>query len=120
VLESCRMERTDSVQKHPLAETFERVWGQALMAVSTAEEEATRCAQRVAEVAGWSQEEMLRQARLLTDRLMGHRKDLERNVEEGVRRTLTRLMIPRREQLQDVELRLLRLAERIDALGERK
>ncbi|PTL76330.1 phasin family protein [Vitiosangium sp. GDMCC 1.1324] len=106
--------------KHPLAETFERVWSQALLAVSTAEEEATRTVQRVAELAGWSPDEMIRQARLLTERLAGHRKDMEHNVEEGVRRALLHFKVPRREELQDIEARLGRLAERIEALGQRK
>ncbi|MGZ3457445.1 MAG: hypothetical protein ACXU86_02950 [Archangium sp.] len=114
------MDKLETPQKHPLAETFERVWSQALLAVSTAEDEAARCAQRVAEMAGWSQEEMIRQGRLLTDRLAGHRKDLERNVEEGVRRALLPFKIPRREEIQDLEARLMRIAERIDALGRRK
>jgi len=119
-LERIVMEKSPDTQKRLLAETFERVWSQALLAVSTAEEEAARCVQRVAEVAGWNQEEMVRQGRLLAERLTGQRKDLERNVEEGVRRALSHFMVPRREQLQDVEARLLRLAERIDALGQRK
>lgn len=120
-LERIVMEKpSDTSQKPLLAETFERVWSQALLAVSTAEEEAARCVQRVADVAGWNQEEMVRQGRLLAERLTGQRKDLERNVEEGVRRALSHFMVPRREQLQDVETRLLRLAERIDALGQRK
>jgi polyhydroxyalkanoate synthesis regulator phasin len=114
------MDKLETSQKRPLAETFERVWSQALLAVSTAEDEATRCVQRVAEVAGWSQEEMLRQAKLLTERLAGQRKDLEHNVEEGVRRALLHFKIPRREEIQDIEARLARLAERIDALGQRK
>jgi Ni,Fe-hydrogenase III large subunit len=120
MLESVVMDRPETPQKRSLAETFERVWSQALLAVSTAEEEATRSVQRVADLAGWSQEEMIRQARLLTERLTGHRKDLEHNVEEGVRRTLLSLKVPRREQIQDIEARLTRLAERIDALGQRK
>lgn len=107
-------------EKHPVAETFERVWSQALLAVSTAEEEAARTVQRIAASAGWSPEEMKRQARELTERLTGHRKDLERNVEEGVRRALSHLKLPRREELQDFEQRLGRLAERIEALGQRK
>ena len=104
-------------EKHPVAETFERVWSQALLAVSTAEEEATRTVQRIAATAGWSQDEMKRQAREFTERLTGHRKDLERNVEDGVRRALAQFKLPRREELQDFEARLGRLAERIDALG---
>jgi hypothetical protein len=114
------MDKVETPQKHPFAETFERVWSQALLAVSTAEDEATRTVQRVAELAGWSQEEMIRQARLLTDRLTGQRKDLEHNVEEGVRRALQHLKVPRRDEIQDIEARLIRLAERIDALGQRK
>ncbi|EPX55835.1 hypothetical protein D187_008396 [Cystobacter fuscus DSM 2262] len=114
------MDNVEIPQKYPLAETFERVWSQALLAVSTAEDEATRCAQRVADLAGWSQDEVVRQGRLLTDRLTGHRKDLEHNVEEGVRRALSGIMIPRRDQIQDIESRLIRLAERIDAMGQRK
>ncbi len=107
-------------EKHPVAETFERVWSQALLAVSTAEEEAGRTVQRLAATAGWSQEEMKRYARELTERLTGHRKDLERNVEDGVRRALSHLKLPRREEMQEVEARLGRIAERIDALGQRK
>jgi hypothetical protein len=114
------MDKLETPQKHPLAETFERVWSQALLAVSTAEDEAARCVQRVADLAGWSQEEMIRQGRLLTERLTGHRKDLEHNVEEGVKRALLTVKIPRREEIQDIEARLIRLAERIDALGQRK
>lgn len=114
------MDKQETPQKHPLAETFERVWSQALLAVSTAEEEAARTVQRVAGLAGWSPDEMIRQARLLTERLSGHRKDLEHNVEEGVRRALLHLKVPRREELQDIEARLGRLAERIEALGQRK
>jgi polyhydroxyalkanoate synthesis regulator phasin len=107
-------------EKHPVVETFERVWSQALLAVTTAEEEATRTVQRVAATAGLSQEEVKRHAREFTERLVGHRKDMERNVEEGVRRALSHLKLPRREELQDFEARLDRLAARIDALGQRK
>lgn len=114
------MDKQETPQKHSLVETFERVWSQALLAVSTAEEEVARSVQRVAEVAGWSQEEMLRQAKLLTERLTGQRKDLEHNVEEGVRRALLHFKIPRRDEIQDIEARLVRLAERIDALGQGK
>jgi hypothetical protein len=41
-------------------------------------------------------------------------------VEEGVKRALLTIKIPRREDIQDIEARLIRLAERIDALGQRK
>ena len=107
-------------EKNPVAETFEKLWSQALLAVNTAEEEASRAVQRVAAVAGWSQEEVKRQAREFTDRLAGHRKDLEHNVEERVRLALTRLKLPRREELASFGSRLDRLAERIQELEQRK
>jgi polyhydroxyalkanoate synthesis regulator phasin len=105
-------------EKRPLAESFERLWSQALLAVSTAEEEAGRVVQRVTGAAGWSQDEVRRHARELTERLVTQRRDLERNVEEGVRRALGRMTLPRREELQDVSARLERIAQRIEALED--
>lgn len=107
-------------EKHPVVETFERVWSQALLAVSTAEEEVNRTLQRVAATAGWSQDEVKRHAREFTERLVGHRKALEHSVEEAVRGALAKVKVPRREELQEFEARLTRLAERIDALGRQK
>ncbi|MHA7631992.1 hypothetical protein D7W82_16890 [Corallococcus sp. CA049B] len=107
-------------EKTSVAEAFERIWSQALLAVNTAEEEASRAVQRVASVAGWSQDEVKRQAREFAERLTGHRKDLEHNVEERVRTALTLLKLPRREELQAFGARLERLNERIQALEHRK
>jgi len=101
-------------------ETFERVWGQALLTVSNVEEEAARATQRVAELAGWSQDEVKRQARELTERLTAQRRTLETNVEEAIRKALGALKLPRREELQAFEQRLARVAERIEALGRRE
>lgn len=85
-------------EKHPVAEAFERVWSQA----------------------GWSQEEVKRHAREFTEKLVGHRRDLEHSVEVAVKGALSRLKVPRREDLQEFEARLTKLAERIDALGREK
>ena len=75
------MDKPEAPERSTLAETFERLWSQALLAVSTAEEEASRAVQRVTAAAGWSQEEVKRHAREFTERLLGHRRDLEHNVE---------------------------------------
>lgn len=110
-------EKDAQKEKRSLGEHFERLWGQALLAVSNAEEEALRVVQRVSDGAGWSPEEIKQRARELGERLVSQRRDLERTVDEAVRRTVTHLRVPRREQLQDVQTRLDRLAERIDRLG---
>lgn len=111
------MEKDPTKEKRSFGEHFERLWGQALLAVSNAEDEALKVVQRLAESAGWSPEEMRLRARELGERLKTQRKDLERTVDEAVRGTLVRLKVPRREQLQDVSARLDRLAERIDRIG---
>ncbi len=114
------MEKNEAAkEKRALPEVFEKVWSQALLAVSTAEEEAAKVANKLSEFAGWSQEEAKRQVRELTERLTTQRKDLERNVEDGVKRAVARLRLPRREELQAFEDRLDRLSQRVEALTRR-
>lgn len=107
-------------ERWSLGETFERVWGQALVAVSAAEDEAGKVAQRVAELAGWSQDEVKRHVRDLADRLIAQRKEMEKGVEEGVARSLARLKVPRREDLETARQRLDALAQRIEALSSKE
>lgn len=115
------MEKDESTkERRPVQEVFEKVWSQALLAVSTAEEEATKVVGRLAEAAGWSPEEVKRQAREFTDRLASQRRELERGVEEGVRRTLLRLRVPRREELQALSARLEEISRRVEALREQR
>jgi polyhydroxyalkanoate synthesis regulator phasin len=113
------MEKTDVTKdRRPLAEYFEKVWSQALVAVSTVEEEATKVVQRVADAAGWSQDEVRRHAREFAERLAEQRRDLESNVEEGVKRALARVRLPRRDELAEITARLDRIDQRLDALRE--
>lgn len=104
--------------KRPLVEVFERAWGQALTAVSNVEDEAQKVAQRIGEVAGWSQDEAKKHLRDFTERLAQQRKDLERNVDETVRRTVSRLKIPKREELAQLEARLDKIAQRVENLSK--
>lgn len=102
--------------KRPVAEALEKLWGQALVAVESAEDAAQGTLQRVAGLAGWSQDEVRRHAREFGERLAGQREQLQRGVEEGVQRTLTRLKLPRRDDLQSLTARLDKLAARVEAL----
>ena len=47
--------------KRPVVEALERMWAQAVTAVSSVEDEAARVVQRAQTVAGWSQDEVRRQ-----------------------------------------------------------
>lgn len=108
-------ESSETRDRKGLTDQFERAWSQALTAVSVAEDEAAKVLQRFAGMAGWGQDEVKRHAREFTDRLSSQRKELERNVEDNVKKTLARLKVPRREQLQELETRIDRLGQRLDA-----
>jgi polyhydroxyalkanoate synthesis regulator phasin len=105
-------------EKRSLGEYFEKVWGQALLAVSTVEDESRTAAQRMAQVYGLGQDEVRRQTRILAERLVHQRKELERNLEESVQRALQRVKVPRRETLTEVLARLEQLEERIARVEE--
>jgi polyhydroxyalkanoate synthesis regulator phasin len=45
-------------------------------------------------------------------------KELERAVEEAVKKALSRVKVPRREELQQLNARLDKLAERVEALSK--
>lgn len=113
------MDKTTHPPRGQAAELFEKAWSQALTAVSTAEEEASKVVARLGAAAGWSHEEAKKQVRELTERLINQRRALEREVEEGVRRALAAVRLPRRDQLQAVSERLDRLSQRIDRLSRR-
>jgi alanyl-tRNA synthetase len=120
------MDKPEAPQERPtrVAEAFERIWGlalaQVLTAVSAAEDEALRALQRASALAGWSQDEAMRQVREFSERLAAQRREVERMVEDSVRRALSPLILPRRDQIQDVDTRLKRVSERLDELEKRK
>lgn len=107
-------------ERRGLTEAFERLWSQALASVSAAEEEAAKAVHKLQGAAGLSQDEAKRFVRELTERLKSQRKELERTVDERVRTSLARVKAPRREELQELQRRLDRVAERMQALEGKK
>ena len=110
----------EAKEKRPLSDVVERMWAQAIVAVSSVEEEAAQVVQRLQAAAGWSQDEVRRQVTEVSERLSAQRVALEKNIEEGVRRAVSRLRVPRREQIQALQTRLDRLAARLDKLVPRR
>jgi len=102
--------------KRPVVEALERMWAQALTAMSSVEDEAARVVQRAQTVAGWSQDEVRRQMGELAERLAAQRKELEHGLEERVRGALQRLRVPKREEVQALTTRVDRVAERLERL----
>ena len=102
--------------RRPVVEALERMWAQAVTAMSSVEDEAARVVQRAQTVAGWSQDEVRRQMTDLAERLAAQRRELEEGLEERVRTALTRLRVPRREEVQALTARVDRVAERVEKL----
>jgi polyhydroxyalkanoate synthesis regulator phasin len=107
-------------EKRPLSDVVERMWAQALVAVSSVEEEAAQVVQRLQAVAGWSQDEMRRQVTEVSERMRSQRQTLERGIEDGVRRAVAKLRVPRKEQIQSLQSRLDRLVARLDELDSKR
>ena len=105
--------------RRPVVEALERMWAQAVTAVSSVEDEAARVVQRAQTVAGWSQDEVRRQVSELAERLAAQRRELEQGLEERVRTALQRLRVPRREEVQALTARVDRVAERLETLERR-
>ena len=105
-------------EKKTLADALQTVWSQALLAVNSAETEASTLVTKLHNTATLSQEEVRKQVRELADRLTHQRRDIERRVEEGVRLTLQRVRVPRREEIAGLNARLDNLNRRIDGLSK--
>ncbi|HEY3588166.1 MAG TPA: phasin family protein [Myxococcaceae bacterium] len=99
-----------------VVEALERMWAQAVTAMSSVEDEAARVVQRAQTVAGWSQDEVRRQMGDLAERLAAQRRELEQGLEERVQGALQRLRVPRREEVQALMARVARVAERVEKL----
>lgn len=102
--------------KRTVSEFFSQFWGQALVTVSGAEEEASKLLNRLQEVAGWSQDEGRRQLHQFTERLTHQRRDFERRVEETIRVAVSRVKVPRREEIAQLNSRLDTLTRRVEGL----
>ena len=102
--------------RRPVVEALERMWAQAVTAMSSVEDEAARVVQRAQTVAGWSQDEVRRQMSDLAERLAAQRRELEQGLEERVRGALQRLRVPKREDVQALTARVERVAERLEKL----
>jgi polyhydroxyalkanoate synthesis regulator phasin len=110
----------DSKERRTLTDAVERMWSQALVAVSSVEEEAAQVVQRLQAVAGWSQDEVRRQVAEVSERLTAQRQALEKGLEDGVRRAVSRLRVPRRDQIQALQARLDTVAARLERLAQRR
>jgi len=105
-------------EKRSVVESLERMWAQALTAVSSVEDEAARVVQKAQTVAGWSQDEVRRQVNELAQKLRMQRRELEQGVESGVKGALQRLRVPRRDEVAALKAQVDRMAARVERLEQ--
>jgi polyhydroxyalkanoate synthesis regulator phasin len=93
---------------------FKEAWSRALTGVGAAEQEAEKV---LGKVTGMSGEELRRQARDMGERLNAQRREIEKAIEEGVRKAADRLHMPTQDELEALKKRMDDLTARVEAMG---
>lgn len=103
-------------QPKGVAEIVQQWWEQATLAVSNADDEVLKFLSRLPGFSGLQPDEAKRHVRELSERLVQQRRDAEKRIEDTVRQAVTRLKVPRRDEVQLLTARLEALAKRIEEL----
>ncbi|MFL5300037.1 MAG: phasin family protein [Anaeromyxobacteraceae bacterium] len=99
---------------------FKEAWSQALVGLNNAEQEAEKVLNKIADAAGFSPEDVRRHAREFGERLTVQRKELERAVDDAVKRAASRFKLPTREEIETLRQRVETISARVDALASKK
>jgi polyhydroxyalkanoate synthesis regulator phasin len=103
-----------------IRETFKEAWSGALAGVNAAEAEAEKVLGRLADAAGFSPEDVKRHAREFGERLTSQRRELEKAIDDAVRRTASRFRIPTHADIEALQARVDQVASRVEALAREK
>ncbi len=98
-------------------ETFKEAWSQALVGLNAAEQEAEKVIGKIADAAGFTPEDVRRNVREFTDRLQSQRKEIEKTIDDAVKRATSRFKLPSREEIEALRQRVDAIAERVDRLA---
>jgi poly(hydroxyalkanoate) granule-associated protein len=103
-----------------IQELFKEAWSQALAGVNAAEQEAEKVFAKLADAAGFTKDDVKRHAREFGERLTSQRREIEKAIDDAVRRAANRFRIPSKEDIDALQKRLDSIAERVDALAKDK
>lgn len=103
-----------------IQEMFKEAWSSALAGVNAAEAEAEKVLGKLADAAGFSPEDVKRHAREFGERLAVQRRDLEKGIDEAVRRTASRFRIPTQADIDALAKRVDEVQARVEALSKEK
>jgi poly(hydroxyalkanoate) granule-associated protein len=99
-------------------ETFKEAWTQALVGLNAAEQEAEKVISKIADAAGFTPDDVRRHAREFAERLQSQRKEIERTIDEAVKRAASRFKLPTREEVDALRQRVESIAAKVDALAQ--
>ncbi len=99
-------------------ETFKEAWSQALVGLNAAEQEAEKVITKIADAAGFTPEDVRRHAREFGERLQSQRKEIERTIDDAVKRATSRFKLPSREELDGLRQRVDAIAARVDEMAK--
>ncbi len=99
-----------------LQERFRAAWSQALVGLNAAEAEAEKAIAKIADAAGFTPEDVRRQAREFGERLQLQRREIERSLDEAVKKATSRFKLPSRDEVEELRKRVENIAARLEAL----
>lgn len=96
---------------------FKDAWSQALVGINAAEQEAERVLGRIADAAGFTPEDVRKHAREFGERLQQQRREVERGIDDAVKKAANRFRFPNRGEVDQLRERVDALARQVDALA---
>ncbi len=103
-----------------IQEMFKDAWSHALAGVNAAEAEAEKVLGKLADAAGFSPDDVKRHAREFGERLTTQRRDLEKAIDEAVKRTANRFRIPTQSDIEALQKRVDAVAARVEAIAKER
>ncbi|HEU4385116.1 MAG TPA: phasin family protein [Anaeromyxobacteraceae bacterium] len=101
-----------------IQDLFKEAWSQALVGLNAAEAEAEKVLSRLAGAAGLTPDEVKKHAREFGERLSSQRREVERAIDEAVKRAAARVKLPNRDEVEALKRRLDQIAEQLERLAQ--
>ena len=99
---------------------FREAWSQALLGLNAAEGEAEKVLSRLAESAGLTPEDVKHHAREFGERLTSQRREVEKAIDDAVKKAAARFKLPTRDDIDGLKQRLDQVSERVEELAKER
>lgn len=103
-----------------IQEMFKEAWSQALVGLNAAEAEAEKVLSRLADAAGFSPEDVKKHAREFGERLTNQRREVEKAIDEAVKKAAARFKLPTRDDIEGLKQRLDKISERVEEIAKER